>query len=45
MEMRYGKGDQQTILAKCALATALEDNGEIIEAGEIFIHALEKMEM
>ena len=43
--MLHGEGDQQTILAWFALATALEDNGEIIEAGEILIHALEKMEI
>ena len=43
--MLHGEGDQQTILAWFALATALEDNGEIIDAGEIFIHALEKMEI
>lgn len=43
--MLHGEDDQQTILAWCALATALEDDGEIIDAGEIFIHALEKMEI
>lgn len=43
--MLHGEGDQHTILAWFALATALEDNGEIIEAGEILIHALEKMEI
>ena len=45
MAMLWGEGDQQTILAWCELAAALEDCGEIIEAGEILIRALEKMEI
>jgi hypothetical protein len=45
MEIIYEECNNQTILAWRELATALEDNGEVIDAGEIFIHALEKMEI
>lgn len=44
-EMHFGEHDQQTILAWCSLASALEDDGEIIDAGEIYFRALQKMEI
>ena len=40
-----GENNLQTILAQCAFADALEEDGEMLEAGEIFVRVLEKMEV